>query len=116
MPFEIARRKFLQKIKQAGFDASLCDFAIQNIVATSKFGRPLNLAKISDWWNRNAYYEPQIFPGLTFRTSTGTVNMFGTGKVVITGTKNMDDMRKTWSTAYRAVYFVSSIVSPKDFL
>jgi len=39
-------------------------------------------------------YEPELFPGLTYRMLTPrvAVNIFASGKLVITGAKNRNDM------------------------
>ena len=41
-------------------------------------------------------YEPELFPSLNFRYKNGTISVFHTGKIIITGTKKVEDC---WSIA-----------------
>ncbi len=66
---------------------------IKNIVAQETIGHPLNPAelylKLKD---EDVEYEPEVFPGLIWKTEYGTANIFATGKVLLLGTTNQDDL------------------------
>jgi transcription initiation factor TFIID TATA-box-binding protein len=68
---------------------------IQNIVASAKLDRELNLDHIA--FNlENAEYEPEQFPGLVYRIDDPKVAflLFGSGKIVCTGAKTIADIRR----------------------
>ena len=77
-----------------GVPCSLHDFIVENIVASTQIGFALSLTKLHDW--AKAYdeceltrYEPDLFPGLTFRSRRTKVVflVFLRGKLVVTGSR-----------------------------
>ena len=71
------------------------DIVIQNIVATSDLGGELNLSEVAVALGlENVEYEPEQFPGLVYRLAEPKVALllFGSGKVVCAGARNMDDI------------------------
>ncbi len=68
---------------------------IQNIVASAKLGRDLNLDKIA-FELENAEYEPEQFPGLVYRIEEPRVAflLFSSGKIVCTGAKTIADIKR----------------------
>ncbi len=70
---------------------------IQNIVATSDFGITLNLNSVAiSLGLEKIEYEPEQFPGLVYRMDEPKLVMlfFGSGKIVCTGGKNIQDIEK----------------------
>ncbi len=67
---------------------------IENVVATSSMDAKLDLEAISRVLE-GSEYDPEIFPGLVYRmTSPKTsILLFGSGKVVCTGGKTIDDAK-----------------------
>ncbi len=67
---------------------------IENVVATSSMEAKLDLKEISRVLD-GSEYDPEIFPGLVYRmTSPKTsILLFGSGKVVCTGGKTVDDAK-----------------------
>jgi len=70
------------------------EIVIQNIVSSADLGQPLNLNAIAIGLGlENIEYEPEQFPGLVYRPESPSVVvlLFGSGKLVITGGKELDD-------------------------
>jgi len=94
---EIAIKKIIKQLKEAGFDIEENpEIKVQNMVATAELGTEPNLDEISAL--EGTEYEPEQFPGLVYRMKDPkvVVLIFGSGKIVITGLKRKED-------AYRAL-------------
>jgi transcription initiation factor TFIID TATA-box-binding protein len=69
---------------------------IENVVASVALGQPINLSKTAELIS-TVEYEPEQFPGLVYRLSrpkTATL-IFSSGKMVCTGAKSEEDVKKT---------------------
>ncbi|MCS3901009.1 TATA-box-binding protein [Methanococcus voltae] len=89
---EIAIKKIIAELKEAGMEIiDNPEVSIQNMVATTELGMEPNLDDISTL--ECTEYEPEQFPGLVYILSDPkvVVLIFGSGKVVITGLKKIDD-------------------------
>ena len=65
---------------------------IDNIVSTSKFKKKLDLCHIvKESLFNHVRYNPEQFPGLFAQVSGGTVILFHSGKIVIVGSKSLED-------------------------
>ena len=69
------------------------NFEIQNLVFTGDIDKELNLNALTIGLGlENVEYEPEQFPGLVYRTDSGhTILIFASGKMVLTGFKNIPD-------------------------
>ncbi len=79
------------------------EIQIQNIVATTDLGGTLNLTSIAiSLGLEKTEYEPEQFPGLVYRMNDPKLVMlfFGSGKVVCTGGKNIEDIEKGVQKVY----------------
>lgn len=77
---------------------------IENVVASTSLGEELDLQKIA-YTLDEAEYEPEQFPGLIYRLKepkTATL-LFRSGKVVCTGAKSLEDVRKAINKVAQAV-------------
>ncbi|MEA5389308.1 TATA-box-binding protein [Haloarculaceae archaeon H-GB11] len=73
---------------------------VQNIVSSADLGHTLNLNAIAIGLGlENIEYEPEQFPGLVYRLDEPSVValLFGSGKLVITGGKQLDDAEQALS-------------------
>jgi len=71
--------------------------AITNMVCSYNLGKYINLNKIVVTLNvENIEYEPEQFPGLVYRIKEPkiVVLIFSSGKIILTGGKNLEDVRK----------------------
>jgi len=78
-------QKFCGMINECGFDTSIENYRVVNIVASLDYSRRLNLAQLRNL--PRAVYEPELFPGLTLRMTFCTAVIFHTGKVNLLGAK-----------------------------
>jgi transcription initiation factor TFIID TATA-box-binding protein len=71
---------------------------VKNIVCSYNLGSPCNLTRIMIELmdTENIEYEPEVFPGLVCRISDPKIVflLFSSGKTIITGGTNMDDVTK----------------------
>ena len=70
------------------------EIVVQNIVASSDLGAPINLNAIAITLGlENVEYEPEQFPGLVYRLTDPkvVVLIFGSGKLVCTGARKKED-------------------------
>ncbi|MCK4457221.1 MAG: TATA-box-binding protein [Thermoplasmata archaeon] len=70
------------------------EITVQNIVAVCDLGSDLNLNNIAISLDMNMEYEPEQFPGLVLRLEDPKIVclLFGSGKMVLTGAKNTEDL------------------------
>jgi len=70
-------------------------YKIQNLVATTSLEVNIPLLKLAKT-NPNTEYNPEQFPGLILHISEpkSAVLVFGSGKIVCTGTKNLAQIKK----------------------
>lgn len=83
----------LHALQNAGIisDYSIEDFAIENIVFTTKIDDSLDLNAVSILLGfENVEYEPEQFPGLVYRPegTSCVLLLFGSGKIVATGSRS----------------------------
>jgi len=78
------------------------NFKIQNIVASAAAGFPIKLKDIADAYGPYVTFTPDLFPGLIFRSINPKLVflIFRSGKVVITGARNVPDIKKTYESLY----------------
>ena len=89
-----AMSKLLKELRKIGVNVkSKWKIEIQNIVASGNLNRPLDLNKLA--YNIDeTEYNPEQFPGLVYKlvNSKITFLLFGTGKIVCTGAKNIPEI------------------------
>ena len=92
----LAGRKYVRLLQKHGIPVSFRDFKIQNIVASAEIPHALKLVDLSRAYGPYVSYEPDLFPGLVFRTTSPKLVflIFRSGKVVITGAKNRKEIEK----------------------
>lgn len=73
---------------------------LENIVASARLNRELNLNNIA-FSLENTEYEPEQFPGLVYRMDDPRVTflLFGSGKVICTGGKSIEDVKRAVAKA-----------------
>ncbi len=83
-------------VKKAGFNVSdNPDYEVQNIVASSDLGEPVNLTSVVlSLGLDNVEYEPEVFPGLVYRLNDPKVVilLFQSGRLVCTGGRTREDV------------------------
>ncbi|WP_319378973.1 TATA-box-binding protein [uncultured Methanocorpusculum sp.] len=90
--------KVLASLKEAGVDVlDVPRVAVTNIVCSYDIGRFINLNRVVATLSLEAIeYEPEQFPGLVYRIKDPKIValLFSSGKIILTGGKNLDDVRK----------------------
>mmetsp|Transcript_9374 Transcript_9374/g.23510 ORF Transcript_9374/g.23510 Transcript_9374/m.23510 type:complete len:231 (-) Transcript_9374:130-822(-) len=98
-----ASRKYARIVQKLGYDkASFQDFKVQNIVASCDIKFAVGLEQLDCAHKIFSSYEPEIFPGLIYRMLTPKIVLliFVSGKVVLTGAKNREEIYQ----AFRQIY------------
>jgi transcription initiation factor TFIID TATA-box-binding protein len=75
--------------------------AITNMVCSYNLGKYININKLSVTLNlENIEYEPEQFPGLVYRIKDPkiVVLIFSSGKLILTGGRNLEDIKKGLDT------------------
>ena len=78
------------------------DFKLENIVASTDVRFPVRLEGLAYEHRASCSYEPELFPGLVYRLLEPKISLliFVSGKVVITGGRNREDIL----TAFKSIY------------
>jgi transcription initiation factor TFIID TATA-box-binding protein len=98
------RRIIQSTIFESTFRISNC--IIQNIVAHSeidmKHGQKLDIQRMYENMAMQCTYQKNMFPGLIYRNEESTVVLlcFFSGKIVLTGGKNIADVLASWSQSW----------------
>jgi transcription initiation factor TFIID TATA-box-binding protein len=97
-----AARKYVRIFQQVGIPVCFSNFKIQNIVASASIGFTLKLQAIADDYGPYVTYEADLFPGLIFRSINPKLVFlcFRSGKIVITGAKNKEQIHQTYNSLY----------------
>jgi transcription initiation factor TFIID TATA-box-binding protein len=100
-----AVRKYIHLLQMNDIRVSMHHFKIQNIVATAHVAAPLRLREFSHDYGAYTSYEPELFPGLVFRTINPKVVflIFRSGKIVSTGAKSNECIRKVFKEFYHGI-------------
>ena len=93
---KIVIAKIVYKMNKLGFRIPKnYSVRLENIVASAKLGRELNLDIIA-FALENTEYEPEQFPGLVYRMDDPKVTflLFGSGKIICTGGRSIEDIKR----------------------
>lgn len=101
----LASRKYVRLLQKHDVPVSFRDFKIQNIVAATNVNRTIKLNELSQAYGPYVSYEPDLFPGLVFRTTSPKLVflIFRSGKIVITGAKKREQIESTYDKLYQNV-------------
>lgn len=98
----LAGRKYVRLLQKHGIPVSFRNFKIQNIVASAEIPHCLKLLELSRAYGPYVSYEPDLFPGLVFRTTAPKLVflLFRSGKIVITGARCRSEIESTFSSLF----------------
>lgn len=101
----LAARKYCAVLQKCGLKVMFQAFGIQNIVASANVGFTINLQDIADEFSSYASYDPDLFPGLVFRSVQPKLVflIFRSGKIVITGAKKNEEIAVTYNSLYKNI-------------
>jgi TATA-box binding protein (TBP) (component of TFIID and TFIIIB) len=86
-------RQYARLLQKMGFNVNVSKICLQTMTLTYNLGAPLNLidfTKIQD----GVSYEPEIFPAVMLRSSSVNFTIFRSGKVIVSGVKNIKAVEK----------------------
>lgn len=97
----LACRKYTRLLQQH-IKVSFQGFRIQNIVASVGVPYPLKLHELAKDHGPYVSYEPSLFPGAVLRVQNPKVVflLFRSGKIVVTGAKEIASIRKAFLCIY----------------
>ncbi|MCL4399364.1 TATA-box-binding protein [Candidatus Parvarchaeota archaeon] len=100
-----AMGKLLKELRKVGINIkSEWKLEIQNIVASGNLNKKLDLNKIAFNVDETEY-NPEQFPGLVYKLPNSKITflLFGTGKIVCTGAKNVSEIDGAIKTLLSAI-------------
>ncbi|MBI4017963.1 MAG: TATA-box-binding protein [Candidatus Aenigmarchaeota archaeon] len=109
-----AMGKVIEAIKSIGVEIKdPPKIRIENIVASARIEGTLKLNEIA-FQLPNAEYEPEQFPGLVYRMEDPNVAflLFGSGKIVCTGGRNVADVEKAINKIERELKRIGALERP----
>jgi transcription initiation factor TFIID TATA-box-binding protein len=97
-----ASRQYAKIIRKLGFNVKFTEFKIQNIVGSCDVQFPIRLEGLASEHSKFCNYEPEMFPGLIYRMGNPKIVLliFVSGKIVLTGAKERDDIYKAFENIY----------------
>ncbi len=101
----LAGRKYVRILQKHGIPVSFRNFKIQNIVASAEIPHCLKLMELSRAFGPYVSYEPDLFPGLVFRTTSPKLVflLFRSGKIVITGARCREEIASTFASLFYGI-------------
>lgn len=98
----LGARKFARILQKIGYNVSLKDFKINNMLATCDLKFPIRLEDLNENHAQFSRYEPELFPALIYRLVRPRTVMliFVNGKIVITGGKSREELQQALDLMY----------------
>jgi len=107
MDARIAALRFTDYQLRSGEYVQYRRFRVQNIVMSVWMPFEVDMTSIIDEWSAHAEYTPSRFPGASFRFGCGdgniVFNVFVTGRVIITRSRNEQHSYRAWFWFYTNV-------------
>ncbi len=92
---EVGVKEILKELAKIGLHTDKKpEISVQNMVASGNLHLTLNLNKLA-FKLPNAEYAPETFPGLIYKVPDSHITflLFGTGRIVCTGAKNVNEVK-----------------------
>jgi len=112
----LAVKKIIKSLRDSGIEiVGKPRLQIQNIVASANLHVYIDLDKAAFVLERSMY-EPEQFPGLIYRMNDPKVVLliFSSGKMVITGAKKEEDVKRAVENIYKTLKETGCILGPAD--
>jgi transcription initiation factor TFIID TATA-box-binding protein len=85
--------RIISILKGNAIDVKIADIRIHNFVIVDAMGHPVQFDKIiASLQDVNIEYEPEQFPGMIIKESGHSFLLFSSGKIVLTGVKNIESI------------------------
>ena len=86
--------RIISILKRNSIDVKISDVRVHNFVVVDSIGHTVQfdkiIASLQDW---NIEYEPEQFPGMIIKESGHSFLLFSSGKIVLTGVKNVESIQ-----------------------
>lgn len=91
---------YLSMVQQVEPRAHIVSQTIQNIVGVGKLSSAVKINDMAKSLVLRSAYDPEIFPGLRMKLRYPAMNVlvFCSGKVVLTGARNRNDLARAWAS------------------
>jgi len=89
---KLAVEKLIEKLREKGISVAEPELSVENVVVSTNIGRRLNLEKLAPAMHLS--YEPERFPGATFKREGKTFLLFSSGRVVCVGSKTLAEAKE----------------------
>lgn len=93
--------EFLRVLQELGMEVNDVNLEIKNVVAVGDLERDINLNALTiELGMEDVEYEPEQFPGLVYRPdrTNCVLLIFGSGKVVITGSRTREESEEAFES------------------
>ncbi|KAK6618997.1 hypothetical protein RUM44_003379 [Polyplax serrata] len=83
---KIAARRFARSLQKLGFEVRFNNFRVVNVLGTCSMPFGIKINSFSAKYPKDAEYEPEIHPGVTYRLKDpkATLKIFSTGSITVT--------------------------------
>ncbi|XP_049298068.1 TATA-box-binding protein-like [Anopheles funestus] len=83
---KIAARRYSRCLQKLGFNVRFRNFRIVNVLGTCSMPFGIMIVNFSEKYKKDASYEPELHPGVTFKLQTpkATLKIFSTGSITVT--------------------------------
>jgi len=89
---KLAVEKLIEKLREKGISVAEPELSVENVVVSTNIGRKLNLEKLAPAMRLS--YEPERFPGATFKREGKTFLLFSSGRVICVGSKTLAEAKE----------------------
>mmetsp|Transcript_18074 Transcript_18074/g.45289 ORF Transcript_18074/g.45289 Transcript_18074/m.45289 type:complete len:416 (-) Transcript_18074:118-1365(-) len=111
---KLAGKKIAKLFQAIGYkEARFACYSLENLIAIADVGFPIRLEGLACDYRQEASYEPEMFSGCVWKmsgaaettvSSTLSVLIFVSGKLVLTGAKDTDDLYKALDDLYPKLF------------
>lgn len=89
----LAVEKLVDMLRSKNLKAEKPEVSVENVVVSASLGRSVNVEKLASAMSLS--YEPERFPGATFKHKNKTILVFSSGRIVCVGSKTLEEARQT---------------------
>lgn len=84
---KVAARRYARCLQKLGFNVRFHNFRVVNVLGTCSMPWGIKIVAFSECYKRQACYEPELHPGVTYKLDTpkATLKIFSTGSITVTG-------------------------------
>uniref|UniRef100_A0A0K8TKU0 TATA box-binding protein-like 1 n=1 Tax=Tabanus bromius TaxID=304241 RepID=A0A0K8TKU0_TABBR len=102
---KIAARRYSRCLQKLGFRVRFHNFRVVNVLGTCSMPWAIKIVNFSEKYKKEASYEPELHPGVTYKiiTPKATMKIFSTGSITVTAA-SVADVQAAIEHIYPLVY------------